>query len=130
MAESVAAMMLRAAAIDVAACRALAAAPGIADTVIGFHAQQACEKCLKAVLSAAGVEFSRTHDLVRLMDLADAGGVDFPAQARWIDVLNPYAVAARYGLVETGRLDQLRALATIAHLLEWAHGRLGHVGPT
>ena len=130
MAESVALMMLRAASHDVAACQALAAAPGIADTVIGFHAQQACEKCLKAVLSAAGIEFARTHDLVRLMDLVDAGGIEFPAQARWLDELNPYAVEARYGLVEPGRLDHLRVLTMIDQLLEWAGERSDSAGRT
>lgn len=103
MVESVAALMLRSAAIDVAACKALDAAADMADTVI-VHAQQACEKCFKAVLSAAGVEFSRTHDLVRLMELLAARGIAVPADALWVDALGPYAVESRYGLVEPGRL--------------------------
>lgn len=126
--EPVASTLLRAAAADVAACRVLAAAPDMPDAVIGFHAQQACEKCLKAVLSAAGIEFSRSHDLVRLMELADTAGSEFPTGARWIDELNPYAVAARYGLVDAGGLDHGRALATIDVLLAWARSRLETFG--
>jgi HEPN domain-containing protein len=125
MVESVAALMLRSAAIDVAACKALDAAADMADTVIGFHAQQACEKCFKAVLSAAGVEFARTHDLVRLMDLLAAQGMAVPADALWVDALGPYAVESRYGLVEPGRLDRRRALATIDELLAWAREHAG-----
>ena len=128
MVESLTAAMLRSAAMDIAACKVLDAAPGMADPVIGFHAQQACEKCLKAVLAAAGIEFSRTHDLLRLIELLEARGVDIPAGAQWIDALSPYAVEARYGMVEPGRLDRQRALATIDELSAWARLRVSSVG--
>jgi len=124
MAESVAALMLHSAAIDAAACKVLDAAPEMSDTVIGFHAQQACEKCLKAVLSASGVEFSRTHDLVRLMQLLASQGIEVPDDAQWIDELNPYAVEARYGLVDAGGLDRSRTLRTVDLMLDWTRGRL------
>jgi hypothetical protein len=127
MVESVAARMLGAAMIDAAACKALAAMPDMADSVIGFHAQQACEKCLKAVLSATGVAFSRTHDLVRLLDLLAEQGIDVPAQAMWIDELNPYAVEARYGLVDPGGLDRSRALMAVDLLLAWTQRQLDAV---
>jgi HEPN domain-containing protein len=120
MVERVADRMLRAAAIDIAACKALAATPDMADSAIGFHAQQACEKCLKAVLSAQGIEFSRTHDLLRLIDLLAEKGHPVPSDAAWIDELKPYAVEARYGLVDSGALDRARAIATADSLLAWA----------
>jgi len=120
MADTTAFLLLRSAAIDVAACKALDAAPDMVDTVIGFHAQQACEKCLNAVLSAQGVEFSRTHDLLRLVESLAARGIDIPAAAMWIDELHPYAVEARYGMVASGALNRQRALATIDELLAWA----------
>lgn len=125
MVESADTLLLRAAAIDVAACKALAATPGMADVVVGFHAQQACEKCLKAVLSARRIEFTRTHDLLRLTELLAAHGIAVPSGAQWIDELNPYAVEARYGLVEAGALDRPRAIATVEAVLEWARGRAG-----
>ncbi|MBI2976864.1 MAG: HEPN domain-containing protein, partial [Chloroflexi bacterium] len=40
----------------------------IADEIIGFHAQQAIEKTLKAVLTRAGAEYEFTHDLVTLFE--------------------------------------------------------------
>lgn len=123
MAEPVVVMMLRAAAIDIAACKVLSAVPDMADSVIGFHAQQACEKCLKAVLCVAGVEFTRTHDLLRLMEQVIAHGIAMPAGAHWIDELNPYAVDARYGLVEVGALNRATVLTTIDDLLAWARQR-------
>jgi HEPN domain-containing protein len=36
---------------------------------IGFHAEQAAEKFIKAFLVATQVEFPKTHDLGRLLDL-------------------------------------------------------------
>jgi HEPN domain-containing protein len=128
MADSVPAMLLRSAADDVAACKVLVAAPGIADSVIGFHAQQACEKCLKAVLGTRGVVFSRTHDLVRLMEQVAAPGPAVPEAADWIDELNPYAVQARYGLSAPGALDRQRTVATIDELLAWACLQVGAAG--
>ncbi len=35
----------------------------VAGEIVGFHAQQAAEKPLKAVLLAKGAHASRTHDL-------------------------------------------------------------------
>lgn len=125
MAESVAELLLRSAAIDGAACRVLDAAPGMPDAVVGFHAQQACEKCIKAVLSAAAVEVPRTHDLARLAEMLSEHGLAAPAEAQWIDTLTPYAVAARYGLVSDGGLDRARALVAVDQFLEWARRIVG-----
>jgi len=36
------------------------------DAIFGFHAQQAAEKLLKALLAQIGVEFELTHDLTKL----------------------------------------------------------------
>lgn len=36
---------------------------GIADSVLGFHAQQSVEKALKAAIVVSGGELRRTHDL-------------------------------------------------------------------
>ena len=128
MVDTVAAMLLRSAEVDVAACRVLDAAPGMSDTVIGFHAQQACEKCLKAVLSSAGIETSRTHDLTRLLDLLTSHGIAVPSDSQGVEELNPYAVEARYGLVEAGGLDRHRALTLAQTLLDWATRFLAGTG--
>jgi HEPN domain-containing protein len=67
--KSVAHFLLDAAKQDEAACILLSIGLGIGDAVVGFHAQQAVEKSLKAVLSAHGLEFRRTHDLLTLLQL-------------------------------------------------------------
>ena len=48
-----AAVLLAKAVQDLDVMRVLAADAGIADGAVGFHAQQAIEKALKAVLTAA-----------------------------------------------------------------------------
>ncbi|HEY5581806.1 MAG TPA: HEPN domain-containing protein [Rhodoferax sp.] len=88
--------------------------------MVGFHAQQAIEKSLKAVLSAHMIEFRRTHDLITLLDLLQDHQLPAPPEADWLDELNPYAVEARYGTIEPEGLDRTRALQAVAQVLDWA----------
>ncbi len=124
---TIADLLLQSASQDLAACRVLAAGEGIGDAVIGFHAQQAVEKSLKAVLSAHQIEFRRTHDLVALLDLVDDNKLTLPPGADWLDELNPYAVEARYGTIASGGLDRPRTLDAVAQVLAWA---LAHSDPS
>ena len=117
-------ILLQAAEQDLAACEALAQAPGIGDAIVGFHAQQATEKALKAVLSRHGVEFRRTHDLALLLDLLQDRQLPPPPGADWLDELNPYAVEARYGLSGIAGLDRPKVLAALHALLQWARAQL------
>jgi HEPN domain-containing protein len=50
-------LLLRKASEDAEAVDKLAADVDIADAIVGFHAQQAAEKALKAVLAASGDDF-------------------------------------------------------------------------
>ena len=61
-----------------------------------FHAQQACEKALKAVLLSKGLEFPLVQDLEALLEIAQEGGIRLPRDVREIGALSPYAVEARY----------------------------------
>jgi HEPN domain-containing protein len=52
------------AADDLTAARALVDVPAVSDAIVGFHAQQAAEKALKAALAAGAETFrSRTTSL-------------------------------------------------------------------
>lgn len=53
--------------IDVASYERLASAPDPPHDSICFHAQQAAEKCLKAVLQERGISVERTHDLLAIV---------------------------------------------------------------
>jgi HEPN domain-containing protein len=69
------------------------------DAVVGFHAQQAVEKWLKAVLTGRAIAFGRTHDLAGLLDLLQQNRVPAPPGAERLPRLTPYAVSLRYGRV-------------------------------
>ncbi len=61
-----AALYLRKADKDAIAAREFADNPELSDEIIGFHAQQAVEKWLKAVMASLGLSQQRTHDLDQL----------------------------------------------------------------
>lgn len=78
-----AARLLRLAGRDQAAFVALIGAPGVSAAVAFFHAQQAAEKALKAVMCLHALEYRRTHDLEELAgQLADAGQAPASPPAR------------------------------------------------
>lgn len=60
-----------------------------------FHAQQAAEKALKAVLLARGVTFPRTHDLAFLVDQLPQA-ISIPPELIDLPTLSKYAVQNRY----------------------------------
>lgn len=83
-------------------------------SVVYFHAQQAIEKLLKAVLFSAQIEFRRTHDLTELTFLLEQQGVEIPVAAEQLARLNPFAVTYRYDDLE---FDNFRL--TTEEVLEW-----------
>lgn len=117
--RSVPRLLLESARQDEKAVAALSGISDIGDAIVGFHAQQAVEKTLKAVLSSAGIVFRRTHDIAELLDLLTDSGLPPPPASETLDELNPYAVEARYGLVELSGLDRQIIGATIGQVLAW-----------
>ena len=61
-----------------------------------FHAQQAVEKAIKAVLISAGSAFPYTHDLGHLASLVIGQGIAFPNELRQVTTLTQYAIITRY----------------------------------
>lgn len=75
-----AAVLLDRAMDDEAAIRAVLDIRSVTDAIVGFHAQQAVEKSLKAAMAFREVEFPFSHDLALLMDLSRSSGC--PCQPR------------------------------------------------
>ncbi|HEY5816192.1 MAG TPA: HEPN domain-containing protein [Solirubrobacterales bacterium] len=110
---------------DAKAMRRLAPDPEIDDEAVGFHAQQAIEKWLKAVMALQGLEEARIHDLGRLLEILGEAGVDSPPGADWLDGLSIYAVPLRYAdLLDAEPLDRDAALALVSEVGEWASAQL------
>ncbi len=105
---------------DIKTFQLLTAAPDSDDQAIGFHAQQAIEKCLKAVLSANQLAFRKTHDLVELLDLLRDKGCTLPPNAESLDTLNPFAVTLRYDLFEAEPVDRDWIAKAVAAVRVWA----------
>ena len=105
---------------DMKTVHLLIAAPDSDDQAIGFHAQQAIEKCLKAVLSANQHAFRKTHDLAELLDLLRDKGCALPPSAESLDALNPFAVTLRYDLFEAEPVDRDWIAKVVAEVRGWA----------
>jgi len=118
--RNVAQLLLEAASRDLRACDALAAIADIHDSIIGFHAQQTIEKSLKAVLVRADVAFRRTHDVAELLDAIIDNSLSLPPHAEPLDELQPYAVDARYGLIQPGPLNRDDTQRIVADVWRWA----------
>jgi len=63
---------------------------------IGFHAQQAAEKYLKAILVWHQIDFPKTHNLGELLDLVKKADSPLADSLRGATALNPYGVEIRY----------------------------------
>ena len=68
----------------------------VADDIFGFHAQQAAEKYLKALLSHFQISFKHTHNLRSLMELLAKAGQPLPTDLADLDTLTPFGTLARY----------------------------------
>lgn len=115
-----AARLLRLARRDQAAMQALLGAPAVGVAVAFFHAQQAAEKALKAVMCLHGLAYRRTHDLEELAgQLADVGCPPSVDESE-LRLLTPYAVEYRYDDEAPELLAPAQATAIVAALLVWA----------
>lgn len=113
---------------DLDTFRLLAETRSIADESVGFHAQQALEKCLKAVLALHGVEFRRTHDLAVLLDLLDRQTGLIPPYAGELDDLTPYAVILRYDILGSNPLDRGHVRTMVEAVHRWADEQINAGG--
>jgi len=116
---------LRLADRDIAAFEALLRHPEVPPAIACFHAQQAIEKSLKAVLFSRLVEFRRTHDLIELSALLEDKGIQIPIASAWLKALNPFAVAFRYEETELHGLDMAALTEVVRTLRGWAGELLG-----
>jgi HEPN domain-containing protein len=109
---------------DLAAAEALDRAERVSDASVGFHAQQAVEKALKAAIASRDQDFPFAHDIGLLMQLCQDSGLKLPTDLAEADRLTPYAAAIRYGLGDPGAVPTSDALRWAALAIEWAESEL------
>jgi len=120
--------LLRKARDDAYVASQLAQDPNGPVWVLGFHAEQAVEKALKAVLSSCEVVYPRTHNLVTLVELLRANATELPPDGEALAQLIPFGVAMRYeDAVAEDELvvDRVWALAVVDRTLDWAQRLVG-----
>lgn len=123
-------VLLRKAGGDEAAIRKLGSDTDITDEIVGFHAQQAVEKAIKAVLSANAIKYRFSHNLRYLRQLSKESGIELPSSLDGIEELTPFAAIERYGGEEPipstpgpegpSPLDRDQALNWAAAAIAWA----------
>jgi HEPN domain-containing protein len=94
---------------------------------LGFHAQQAVEKGLKAVLTAHGVEYPPTHNLALLEAKLAQQRLGSPPEVEGLSRLTPFGAALRYddlGQREELALDRAWVTACVEKTLAWAEAAL------
>lgn len=97
----------------------------IAPEILAFHAQQAAEKALKALLVQRQVEFPRTHAIGMLLNLCRAAGYEGTETLADAVTLTRYAVATRYPGEEepVSRQEAREAAKLAAQVLAWVKGQ-------
>ncbi len=95
--------------------------PAVLPEQLCFHAQQAAEKALKAVLVAQGIHLPRTHSIRRLLDILPAE-IFVPGSVQDAAGLTDYAVLTRYpGILEPiGEEDHAEAVRLAEATVSWA----------
>lgn len=111
---------LRLADRDITAFDVLKQDPDVHTSIVNFHAQQAVEKSLKAVLYSHQIEFERTHDLVKLATLLSSHDVVLPVSNDQLRLLNPFAVTFRYDDMEFDLVIEEDADMLVSEIRAWA----------
>ncbi|MEI8042589.1 MAG: HEPN domain-containing protein [Verrucomicrobiota bacterium] len=118
-------LLLRKAAADEVLLDRILAAPEVDDELVGFHCQQAAEKCLKAWLCDSGVNYPKTHNLLMLVELLEADGKTLPEGLAAIDHLTPYATIFRYeDPPQSGHFDRPAARQLVRDLRAFVERQL------
>jgi HEPN domain-containing protein len=88
-----------------------------------FHAQQAAEKAIKAVLIHLKTPFPKTHNLEAVMDLLP-DGFPLPPAIRQSAALTHFATTTRYSFDEPAvtQEEHREAVAMAQTVVKWAEG--------
>jgi HEPN domain-containing protein len=96
----------------------------IPDDGLGFHAQQAVEKMIKAVLAHNDVSYERTHNIAYLLTLLDSESIPKPSNAANLPNLSPWAAEFRYARQPEAVPDRAAMRSSVEQTREWAEAQL------
>ena len=100
-------------------------------TAVVFHAQQCVEKCLKAILTARGIDFPKIHDIGELVEMLPSDERP-PLSVLMQEKLTDYATVSRYPGDDAplGRVEAAEAVGAAETVARAVRARLETVGPT
>ena len=98
----------------------------VSPEILCFHAQQAVEKALKAVLVGQPEDFPYTHDIEELLTTLEEAGVPCPVASPEAIRLTRYAVLTRYpGLAEPVTSEEYQSALQLAEkIVQWADAQI------
>ncbi|NQS97945.1 MAG: HEPN domain-containing protein [candidate division Zixibacteria bacterium] len=94
-----------------------------------FHAQQAVEKSLKAILIASGIEIRKTHKITEILNSLPKE-ISIPHFVKEAEKLTEYAITFRYPRATESitREDWLNAVDLAKQVFEWAEETIKDIG--
>jgi HEPN domain-containing protein len=96
---------------------------GVMSEMLCFHAQQAAEKAIKAVLLSKEIPFPYTHDLLRLLEQVPG---KVPTSVQDATELTTYAVLSRYpaDLAPVSEEEHRQAVRWAEAVVAWAEEQM------
>ncbi len=87
-----------------------------------FHAQQAVEKAIKAVIIYNKSDYPKTHDIEFLLSQLSKKGIEVPALISESKYLSQYATSSRYpdDDLMIDRKEYLEAVKSAVLVVKWA----------
>jgi len=91
-----------------------------------FHAQQAAEKAVKALLIKNNIGFPYVHDISQLLTLLENAGLKIPETIRQVETLTRFAVFTRYPGIASPviREEYEEALKIAEEVLRWVEKQM------
>jgi HEPN domain-containing protein len=92
--------------------------PDINDETLGYHAQQAAEKLIKALLALHGHDYPRSHNIGLLLDLLASHGIALPDRFEAVQTLTPFGTVFRYDDLPLEDTPDRRSWPPLLHELQ------------
>jgi HEPN domain-containing protein len=110
-------LLQRKAAQDLAVLDRLLDDTAIDDETLGYHAQQATEKLIKALLALHGHDYPRSHNIGLLLDLLESHGISMPGSFEDVQALTPFGTVYRYDDLPLDDTPDRRSWPPLLHAL-------------
>ena len=111
-------LLQRKAAQDLAVLDRLLDDPAIDDETLGYHAQQAAEKLIKALLALHGHDYPRSHNIGLLLDLLASLSIPLPELFEAVQTLTPFGTVFRYDYLPLDDTPDRHSWPPLLHALE------------